>query len=97
MLSSVYCCGYFFRVCLECLAFQTALLFLSRFRSRCFGSSSGFGGGGGGIYSRQLVGYSASADVCGEFDSWHLGWNPVLPESPVQGIPLGPCLVRLHA
>ena len=55
------------------------------------------GGGGGGIYSRQLVGYSASADVCGEFYSWHLGWNPVLPESPVQGIPLGPCLVRLHA
>ena len=48
MLSSVHCCGYFFRVCLECLAFQTALLFLSRFRSRCFGSSSGFGGGGGG-------------------------------------------------
>ena len=29
MLSSVHCCGYFFRVCLECLAFQTALLFLS--------------------------------------------------------------------
>ena len=27
MLSSVYCCGYFFRVYLECLAFQTALLF----------------------------------------------------------------------
>ena len=54
-------------------------------------------GGGGGIYSRQLVGYLASADVCGEFYSWHLGWNPVLLESPVQGIPLGPCLVRLHA
>ena len=52
---------------------------------------------GGRIYSRQLVGYSAPADVCGEFYSWHLGWNPVLPESPVQGIPLGPCLVRLHA
>ena len=29
MLSSVHYCGYFFRVCLECLAFQTALLFLS--------------------------------------------------------------------
>ena len=71
------------------------LFFFSLFRSRCFGSSSGFGGGG--IYSRQLVGYSASADVWGEFYSWHLGWNPVLPESPVQGIPLGPCLVRLHA
>ena len=26
-------------------------------------------GEGGGIYSRQLVGYSASADVCGEFYS----------------------------
>ena len=53
--------------------------------------------GGGRIYSRQLVGYSASADVCGEFYSWHLGWNPILPESPVQGIPLGTCLVLLHA
>ena len=47
MLSSVHCCGYFFRVCLECMAFQMALLFLSRFRSQSFGSSSGFGGGGG--------------------------------------------------
>ena len=52
---------------------------------------------GGGIYFRQLVRYSASADICSEFYSWHLGWNPVLPGSPVQGIPLGPCLVRLHA
>ena len=49
------------------------------------------GGKGGGDL------FSASADVCGEFYSWHLGWNPVLSESPVQGIPLGPCLVRLHA
>ena len=29
MLSSVYYCGYVFRVCLEYLAFQMALLFLS--------------------------------------------------------------------
>ena len=97
MLSSVYCCGYFFRVCLECLAFQTALLFLSLSLVFVRGASALRPDSGGGIYSRQLVGYSASADVCGEFYSWHLGWNPVLPESPVQGIPLGPCLVRLHA
>ena len=68
MLSSVLCCGYFFRVCLEYMAFQTTLLFLSRFRSRCFGSSSGFGGGGGVILVNSC-GYSASADVCGEFYS----------------------------
>ena len=29
MLSLGHCCGYLFRVCLECTAFQTALLFLS--------------------------------------------------------------------
>ena len=29
MLSSGHCCGYLFRICLECVAFQTALLFLS--------------------------------------------------------------------
>ena len=29
MLSSGHCCSYFFRVCLESVAFQTALLFLS--------------------------------------------------------------------
>ena len=61
MLSSVYCCGYFFRVCLECLAFQTAFLFLSlsRFRSRCFGSSAGFGGGGEDLFSstRWILGF----------------------------------------
>ena len=67
MLSSVHCCGYFFRVCLECMASQTALLFLSRFRSRCFGSLSGFGGGG--FILVDSCGYSASADVCGEFYS----------------------------
>ena len=69
MLSSVHCCGYFFRVCLECMTFQTALLFLSRFRSRCFGSSSGFGGGEEGFILVTSCGYSASADVCGEFYS----------------------------
>ena len=56
MLSSVYCCGYFFRVCLEYLAFQTALLFFSLSVSLVFvrGASalrpnSGGGGGGGFI------------------------------------------------
>ena len=29
MLSSGHCCSYLFRICLECVAFQTALLFLS--------------------------------------------------------------------
>ena len=29
MLSSGHCCGHLFRVCLESVAFQTALLFLS--------------------------------------------------------------------
>ena len=52
MLSSVYCCGYFFRVCLVCLAFQTALLFLSLSLSRFRGASAlrpDSGGGGGGF------------------------------------------------
>ena len=57
------------------------LFFFSRFRSRCFGSSSGFVGGG--FILVNSCGYSASADVCGEFSSWHLCWNPGLPESPV--------------
>ena len=55
MLSSVYCCGYFFRVCLECLAFQTALLSLSLSLSLSFSFAvlrlfvRIRGGGGGGF------------------------------------------------
>ena len=52
MLSSVYCCGYFFRVWLECLAFQTALLFLSLslvFVRDASALSPDSGGGGGGF------------------------------------------------